>query len=495
MPFRNWKQEFEDHRAPRVIPWAFIRRAGAVFVGIMAVIAISLWIWPGYLLAKPWQRPGPPPESIALFFSSDLQGHFEPCGCTEQRWGGVARTAGFLKTVTGPATRLVFDVGDMTGGRLYWQRLGWECYLQALGSMKYTAANLGTTEITIDAADIRKIAANSPVPLVSANVLDSATGRPLLNTHHQVLVNNLRVTVVGVVVPGGNHQLGQGLAVADVNESLGSLVPGLTARTDVIILLAACDQSKIRQIARSHPEIDVLLGGRVQQASRRIERIGSCRIAYQANKGQLLGRVDLKIREDGRPDQATCAMILLDNNTPESPQMLQLMRQYNGQLAQINREGGLKALGVSIARSSGGTNTYVGSETCGKCHRKTYAKWKEFSHSRAYQSLVSRKRDNNPGCIRCHVVDFAIKDGFCGIAISPDRTNVQCESCHARASQHVRARTAKMPSHVAKPPPVLRKSCETCHDCIHSPKFSYDAYWERIKHGKDDAHLWKRQPD
>ncbi|KKL24943.1 hypothetical protein LCGC14_2410290, partial [marine sediment metagenome] len=90
-----------------------------------------------------------------------------------------------------------------------------------------------------------------------------------------------------------------------------------------------------------------------------------------------------------------------------------------------------------------------------------------------------------PACIRCHVVAFAMADGFRGVALSPDRIDVQCEGCHGRATDHVRARKAGKDPAVGRLTKVLPNSCRTCHDWIHSPTFSYDTYWERIKHGKE----------
>ncbi|MDK1031621.1 MAG: hypothetical protein QGD94_06420, partial [Planctomycetia bacterium] len=313
MAFRNWKQELADQRPARPSSLPFFLWLVGGLLALAGAACIALWVWPGYMLPRPWRRPGPPPQSIALFFSSDIQGHIEPCGCTEQEWGGLARMSGFLKSIKEPATRLAFDVGRMAAGNLLWERLVWERCLQGLGHMEFTAANLGASEITLSAADIRRAADNSPVLLLSANVIDEATRKPIVQTHHQVIVDNLRVTVVGVVQAGPEDRLGAGVAIDDVHKSLGALLHGLRPATDVLILLAACDRNMMREIAEAHPEIDVILGGRVRHSSEQIEQVGTCRIAYHASKGQIIGRVDLQIREDGRPDAATSTMTLLDN--------------------------------------------------------------------------------------------------------------------------------------------------------------------------------------
>ena len=484
MAFRNWKQELEDKRPDREIPWPFIFKtaAGAVMMVVMACGA--LWVWPGYLLAKPWKRPGPAPERIVIIFSSDVSGHLEPCGCTDQRWGGLPRSGGYLGGIKQPVTRFIFDAGSMTAGGRKWQRMAWETFLESAEALDYTAVNLGAGELTVSADDIKRIAAASSVPIISANVLDAETDRPLVKPYVEMMVDNLRLTVVGVV-QSDDVTVSEALEVADVDQSLGALLPELRRRTDVLVVLAACDEERIGDIARRHPEVDVIIGGRVRQASREIENIGACRILYHANSGQLLGRMDLAIRPDGRPADATSAMILLDNAVPEDADMVKLVERYNGELASLARTDGLGALGVQLSAKPAGGNAYVGSETCRSCHPQSYATWRSYHHSRALESLVKAKRQSNPDCIRCHVVNLGAADGYRGASVSPERANVQCESCHGRAGLHVRARIKKRDKTIGKLAKVGRQSCEVCHDALHSPKFNYTGYWKRIVHGKE----------
>ncbi|KKK59977.1 hypothetical protein LCGC14_3028980, partial [marine sediment metagenome] len=68
----------EDQRPPREIPWPFIRRTGAALLVGASIACGTLWVWPGFLLAKPWQRPGPPPQRLTLLLASQLHGHLEP---------------------------------------------------------------------------------------------------------------------------------------------------------------------------------------------------------------------------------------------------------------------------------------------------------------------------------------------------------------------------------------------------------------------------------
>jgi len=499
MAFRNWKQELEDQRPPRPGIWPFVMRCGLATLMLAGAACAALWVWPGYLRPKPWVRPGPPPKAVTIIFASDLRGHLEPCGCTSKRWGGVARLAGAIGQITGPGAKVLVDVGNMGSGPVLWQRLGLEHYLTAMGKLHCAAANLGAAEATLDAKTIRDLATRSDVPLISANLLDAATQKPLVAPYRQMLKDNLRITLVGVTASDPAWSVGQGVRIGDIDDCLGNLLPELRPQTDVIVLLACCDELTLRAIARAHPELDAILGGRVAQASEAVELIGACRLAWHANKGQTVGRMDVEIQPDGRPGKATAAVSVLDNDVPEPPGFLEVAETYNAALAAINRESGLTGLGVRIGEIPAGGNVYVGSRTCRDCHSKAYAIWSASEHASAFGSLSGqnrqptrastvasvRRRDSNPGCVVCHVVDLGAGDGFRGILVTPQFAGVGCECCHGRCGEHVGARRRGAPAAIGKLPTCLPNSCTTCHDCMHSPEFTYEPYWEKIKHGPE----------
>ena len=486
MAYRNWKGELEDTRPDKQSNMPFIIRLVAVGVTLMVLTAVALWGYPGYLLPKKWVRPGPAPDNIAILFSSDIQGYYEPCGCTEILKGGIARASGYISTIDKPKTRILVDLGNMTAGPQKWQQIGLRTYLEALGKMKYSAVNIGANELTLPAADLQNIIKTSPVEFISANV-QTKDGTPLAKPYRQLFVNNLRITLVGVFQQHGEDELNKQFKISDINQTLSNLLPSLRKNTDVIVLLAACDDAKIQEIANSHPEIDIILGGRVQQASRQIKQIGDCWVASHADKGNLIGLVNVDITDDGVVAKSTSHMQVLEESqgAPVDKRFAQMVEDYNAELARLNREEGLKAWGIPIRPAPADAGKYVGSATCMGCHPKAYAVWKKSDHAKAYSSLVRRKRASNPGCVKCHVLDLGAADGFVGLTRSPGRINVQCESCHGRGSAHVAARSQGLSKDIGKFTPVMENSCVICHDCKHSPEFEFNKYWEPIKHGKE----------
>ena len=105
----------------------------------------------------------------------------------------------------------------MTAGAARWQQMGWAKYLRALGQMDYLAADLGATEAQLSADDLKRLAADAGVPLISANLV-GAGGTPLVAPYRQVTVNFLRVTILGVVQIGAGDVLGAGVTAADIDQ-------------------------------------------------------------------------------------------------------------------------------------------------------------------------------------------------------------------------------------------------------------------------------------
>ena len=481
MAYRNWKQEFDDLRPPPPSPWPLIGRAASVLAVSVGVVAAALWIWPGYLRERPWQRPGPPPKRLALVFVSNQRGYFETSGPVEQPGGGLARMKTALDQTSCLAARLLCDVGGMTSGGQRWQRLGLERYLEALARMGFTVANLGPEEAALGADELCRLAAASPVPLISANVCDALNGHPLLPTHHQVTIHNLRVTFVGVSARDDRCPPGPGLTITDIDQALGQLLPQVRPQTDLVVLLADCDETTIRQLALKHPELGVILGGRVQQASREVEWVGSCRLVWQNGQGQMLGRVDVDISDDGLPERAVCSTILLGRDVPDEASMVAFVQQYNDDLAALYRAEGPAGLGVPPRRvPPGGPGTAGGGKACRSCHAQAAQAWDRSAHARAYATLTKRRRDSNPECLRCHVLDL-----WPGGEDAAAMVNVQCESCHGSGARHVQARKASSAAEVGRMAPATEAVCQGCHDCTHSPSFAFDAYWEKIKHGRN----------
>ncbi len=122
------------------------------------------------------------------------------------------------------------------------------------------------------------------------------------------------------------------------------------------------------------------------------------------------------------------------------------------------------------------SSPFIGAEACKACHLHAYDVWKGSSHAKAYGTLQEKNKHQISECVSCHVVGFSQPGGFISAEDTPHLAGVQCENCHGPRQAHA---TAANPGLVKG---GRSMACSTCHLQPHSPGFSHNAYWERVKH-------------
>jgi hypothetical protein len=200
----------------------------------------------------------------------------------------------------------------------------------------------------------------------------------------------------------------------------------------------------------------------------------------------------------------------LDATLADSPEMLQVLADYQEQLKDL----GLDGLGIKTQPHASGRK-FVGSETCGECHTKAYEKWSTTPHAHALDSLVTPPnsrgaiaRHFDPECLSCHVTGwepqqyFPFESGYVSLEQTPKLQHNGCENCHGPGSAHVAAENGEgdqSEAAIAKLRESMRlplaggaaeRKCLECHDLDNSPGFSkagaFERYWEEVEHrGKD----------
>ena len=75
-------------------------------------------------------------------------------------------------------------------------------------------------------------------------------------------------------------------------------------------------------------------------------------------------------------------------------------------------------------------------------------------------------------------------DGYVNQELTPDYAKVACDNCHGQGDLHNRF-FRKEPGISAEQGKLRKVDCFVCHDEENSPEFNAEAYWEKIKHGKE----------
>ncbi len=433
-----------------------------------------------------------PPPAFSIFFTCDTQGHIEPCGCTGGMAGGISRRQAYL-VQNRSRDFLLVDAGDVTAGPREWELLELEYILKGYQTMGYHAVNIGRREASLSFENLRKIRTQYPL-FVSANVV-GPDGKLVTDPYRIVpLRNGYRCGIIGVLdETTGGELLGKGLRVTGAAEALGRYLPELQKKCDYIVLLAFADENRMKALARQFFEIDVVIGGDVQQASGAPVPENRSVIVFNTDKGKSVGRLDVEYRKDG-PWQYAASFQTIAEAMPKDAAIAAIEDEYKQQLKVRDFrpvQDDVEHLSSISASRSAQADHYVGPAGCASCHPLQQLIWSKERHARAFATLEQKGDQYNPRCLKCHTVGYMSSDGYINEKLTPALKNVSCEACHGRGYQHIQVEQS---SKAAAAPRVILKTpvCETCHDSEHSPKFDRQEYWKKIEHKWTDPNTAPR---
>ncbi|MCC7493595.1 MAG: hypothetical protein IT204_14670 [Fimbriimonadaceae bacterium] len=134
---------------------------------------------------------------------------------------------------------------------------------------------------------------------------------------------------------------------------------------------------------------------------------------------------------------------------------------------------GLLAIGCGSSNAGGGGGggatraTYVGAEVCRGCHAELFEHWEGTGHAEALASLQAIGQGGNTRCLGCHTTGMGQPGGFTSATETANLVDVQCESCHGPAGEHV-----GNPEGVDLPVAIDSAVCGSCHVGAHHPQFT-----------------------
>jgi hypothetical protein len=430
------------------------------------------------------KTPVPAPLDLSIYFTCDTHGRLEPCGCFVGQFGGLTR----LKTVLAAESAtnaLHLDVGDAAAGHEDYDFIQYGYMLRAFASMNYEALNIGSREAQFTAAQLRQISQSGTAPILSANLLDKSTGRPIFDPYRIIQRGGYRIGIIGVLDPRVAAELGDGLALENMASAIERTLAELRGRTDAIVLLAFTDESTLAQLAQQFYECNVILGGKVSQPAQQLQKENRSLIYYVTNEGRALGILRLRLMKNTPLEPVGSEIHLLNDTIPEDQSLQQLARNYREDIRTaklaVDNQDNLDAGSVPGVRT---VATYVGTQQCLGCHKNSGAAWAASAHAHAFASLIGRKADADPKCVGCHTVGFGRSSGYRRDLAAAKLIDVGCESCHGPGSLHVRQRNGDATVSFSFRP-LDAGDCVKCHYGEFSRPFQWSEFWPPIQHGNE----------
>jgi hypothetical protein len=351
---------------------------------------------------------------------------------------------------------------------------------------------LGTDAVGVSEKELRYgrgfLLANykrTKLPLVSANLIDKVTKKPLVAPYVIKKVGTVNVGIFGLT--SDKADLG---AMKDSVSVEDPIAAGRRAISElhkkgatVVVLLSQLGKIESEDYVTAVDSIDVVICGRnvpLLQKGRMIKNTVAC---YGGEQGQYVGRTIVSLDAHRHMTSGDNETALLSPEVGEKPEVLALVKSFedsfNDKLRKKEKEKAAQAEANRINGNTQGTTEqavdhYLGAEFCQRCHKTEYDQWKSTRHAMAWQTLVDAKKDATPECIGCHVTGYKQTGGFQTGDDASRFGNVQCENCHGMGTQH--------DAYPAQARRITATTCQKCHTVSNSPTFDFAIYEPHILH-------------
>jgi hypothetical protein len=434
----------------------------------------------------------PTQAALKIHFTCDTSGRLEPCGCFTGQHGGLTRLRTWLRENDPAGTSLKVDVGGAIAGTNDYDLIQYRYLTNAYHTLGYHALNIGAAEAALSKADITALAADSPVPILSASWVDATTRQEILKPWIVIEKDQCKIGILGIISPHSVPSPGPGTEILSLNEAIDRHLPALREQCDVVVLLAFAKLDEMQKIAKDYFEISVILGGDVNGPAQQPLRENDSVLAWTTNDARNVGVLELAWDNSAGNKTMKLAGLQYQNQLlwdyiAQDTELASLMKQYREEIRKTKlkvddphyrSEGAIP--GVSA------TATYVGTETCQSCHPKTHGGWSGSGHAHAFDTLKKKGTEADPHCISCHTVGFGKEGGYRRSMGDSQLIAVGCESCHGPGSLHVaKYRDGKAVNFSFRP--LDAGDCTTCHQGEFSRPFDWQKFWPQVKHGKEST--------
>lgn len=270
-------------------------------------------------------------SEVKIAFTTDVHGNFFPTDYvklkpSEGSLSRVATAVDSLRDEVGADNFLLLDNGDILQGQPtvyyynYIDTVSPHIVSEIYNFMGYDATTIGNHDVETGHAVYDRWRSQNKMPLLGANVIDTATGEPYLQPYAVFNRGGLKIAVLGLLTPAIPAWLPEvlwcGLRFDDMEETARKWIQIIREREspDLIIGLfhSGHDENKTtgqyhenasEKVAREVPGFDaVLIGHDHQRYLRTITNVqGSpVHIVNPANNARALGLLDIKASFDSK---------------------------------------------------------------------------------------------------------------------------------------------------------------------------------------------------
>jgi hypothetical protein len=230
-----------------------------------------------------------------IFYTAGIGGTLEPCGCTSDPLGDVARFTGVVRRAGGADRVMLVDAGNLLypsasvdAARAEGADLRATFLAKEMSKLPFAGAALGEFDVArgLERVSPKRLAANLRPP-AEAKILAPSAVRT---------VGGIKIGVFGLADPKLARALGwQSEDPAAVAEKEATRLRAQGA--EIVVVVGAFERSLARQVARTGAVDLLVVGQNTDDGMARADRVGDTFIVAPADELERVGRIDLVVRE------------------------------------------------------------------------------------------------------------------------------------------------------------------------------------------------------
>lgn len=195
---------------------------------------------------------------------------------------------------------LLFKADSLEPAGLEAGKIAAEAIMAATTRMGGSLAGVGSTDLAAGLAFVRQFHQPPGFTWLSLNLLDPATGKPLLTPMVRREVGGLKIAVLAIIDHEALQQRHGDFQAVPWRQVLAAALDGLRPEVDFILLLSNYGLAENQDIARTCPDLDLILQAGHAVGNMSPLLVNRTLIAQAETRGKYLGVLDIDWNGPGR---------------------------------------------------------------------------------------------------------------------------------------------------------------------------------------------------
>ena len=195
-----------------------------------------------------------------MVVSGSVHGQLDPCGWKKNPLGGLSRKlVGVNELKKKGLDPIILDAGDLffstpeiTVNNRKSEIFRAKAILEGYEKIGCDLLNIGKYELAAGMPFLKDIMTSTQIPLISANIRDSKTGKLIFRPYSILERNSLRIGIIGLTNVQSSEK--NGFSVDDYKIAGNKYIKQLKSQVDIIALLINADRSTQQKLLKDFPD-------------------------------------------------------------------------------------------------------------------------------------------------------------------------------------------------------------------------------------------------